>query len=91
VRSEIPACTHVDGSARVQTVHREVNPTFHALLRSFHDLTGCPVLLNTSFNRAGEPIVCTPDDALATARSAGVDLLVLEDSLVTGEDLGTGA
>ena len=86
-RSEIPACTHVDGSARVQTVHRETNPEFHRLLEAFHQRTDCPVLLNTSFNVAGEPIVCTPEDALATAVRAGLDLLVLEHHLVTGEAL----
>jgi carbamoyltransferase len=82
VRSEIPACTHVDNSARVQTVHPETAPVFHALLEAFHRATGCPVLLNTSFNVAGEPIVCTPDQALATARAAGLDLLVLDDRLI---------
>jgi carbamoyltransferase len=82
-RSDIPACTHVDGSARVQTVHEDTTPAFHRLLRAFHRRTGCPVLLNTSFNRAGEPIVCTPDDALASARAAGLDLLVLGSHLVT--------
>jgi carbamoyltransferase len=82
VRSQIPACTHVDGSARVQTVHPEIAPAFHRLLEAFHRRTGCPVLLNTSFNVAGEPIVCTPDQALATARAAGLDLLVLDDRIV---------
>jgi carbamoyltransferase len=82
VRSEIPACTHVDGSARVQTVHEATNPLFHALLGSFGERTGCPVLLSTSFNRAGEPIVCTPDDAYATAVEAGLDLLVVGPYLV---------
>ena len=86
-RSTIPACTHVDGSARVQTVHRETSPLFHRLINAFADETGCPVLLNTSFNRAGEPIVCTPEDALASARAAELDLLVLETSLVWGEEL----
>jgi carbamoyltransferase len=62
-RSEIPAVTHVDYSARVQTVHRETNPRFHALLTAFKAQTGCPVLVNTSFNVRGEPIVCTPEDA----------------------------
>jgi len=81
-RSQIPACTHVDGSARVQTVHAETNPTFHRLISAFEARTGCPVLLNTSFNRAGDPIVCTPDDALDAARAAGVDVLVLEDRIV---------
>lgn len=78
----VPACTHVDGSARVQTVHRELTPAFHELLRAFDERTGCPVLLNTSFNVAGEPIVCTPEDALRVATDAGLDLLVLEDVLV---------
>lgn len=82
-RSDVPACTHVDGSARVQTVHRETSPRFHELLSAFHRLTGCPVVLNTSFNVAGEPIVGLPEHALATARSAGLDLLVLEDCLIT--------
>jgi carbamoyltransferase len=86
-RSEIPACTHVDGSARVQTVHVETNPTFHRLLTAFHSQTGCPVLLNTSFNRADEPIVLTPADALRCAVAAGLDLLVLEDHLVRGPAL----
>src|SRR5262249_37443953 len=62
-RSEIPAVTHVDYSARVQTVHRETNPRYHALLSRFGALTGCPVIVNTSFNVRGEPIVCTPEDA----------------------------
>jgi carbamoyltransferase len=81
-RSEIPACTHIDGSARVQTVHSEVDPLFHRLLTEFDALTGCPVLLNTSFNVADEPIVCTPADAYATAVQSGLDLLVLGDLLV---------
>ena len=81
-RSEVPACTHVDGSARVQTVDDADHPEFARLLRAFHDLTGCPVLLNTSFNRAGEPIVATPEDAYRSALVAGLDLLVVEDHLV---------
>ena len=62
-RSEIPAVTHVDYSARIQTVHGDTNPLFHQLLSRFKALTGCPVLVNTSFNVRGEPIVCTPEDA----------------------------
>jgi carbamoyltransferase len=62
-RSDIPAVTHVDYSARIQTVHNETNPIYHALLERFDALTGCPVLVNTSFNVRGEPIVCTPRDA----------------------------
>lgn len=86
-RSAIPACTHVDHSARVQTVPAERDDGFRSLLEAFEKRTGCPVLLNTSFNRAGEPIVCTPDDALAAARVAGLDLLVLEDCLVEVAEL----
>lgn len=81
-RSEIPACTHVDRSARVQTVDPLQNPVLHRLLEAFDAATGCPVLLNTSFNLAGEPIVCTPADALRSARQGGLDLLVLEDVVV---------
>jgi carbamoyltransferase len=82
VDSPLPGCTHVDGSARVQTVDAERAGDLHALLRAFEDRTGCPVLLNTSFNRAGEPIVRTPADALRTARACGLDLLVLEGCVV---------
>lgn len=81
-RSTIPACTHVDGSARVQTVERADHPLFWELLESFRNLTGRPLLLNTSFNLGGDPIVCTPDDALWTAGRANLDLLVIEDVVV---------
>jgi carbamoyltransferase len=76
-RSTIPAVTHIDYSARVQTVHRETNPRFHALLGEFHRLTGCPVLVNTSFNVRGEPIVCTPEDAYRCFMSTEMDALVV--------------
>ena len=76
-RSEIPAVTHVDGSARVQTVHRETNPLFHALLESFYRKTGCPVLVNTSFNVRGEPIVCTPEDAFRCFMGTELDALAI--------------
>ena len=82
VRSTIPAVTHVDGSARIQTVDADRNPQFSRLLRAFDDLTGCPVLLNTSFNARDEPIVCTPDDAYRTFRRTGLDLLVIEHCLI---------
>ena len=82
VRSTIPAVTHVDFSSRVQTVDAMRNPDFHALLTAFHQLTGCPVLANTSFNVRGEPIVCTPADAYRCFLTTGVDLLVLEDCLI---------
>ncbi len=76
-RSEIPAVTHVDYSARIQTVHRETNPLFHQLLGRFRALTGCPVLVNTSFNVRGEPIVCTPEDAFRCFMGSELDLLVV--------------
>jgi carbamoyltransferase len=85
VRSEIPAVTHVDRSARVQTVDPASNPELAELLIAFEERTGCPVLLNTSFNARDEPIVCTPDDALRTFRRIGLDLLVLEDCLIERE------
>jgi carbamoyltransferase len=76
-RSEIPAVTHVDYSARVQTVHANTNPLFHRLLTRFNEMTGCPVLVNTSFNVRGEPIVCTPEDAFRCFMGTGLDLLVI--------------
>ena len=74
VRSEIPAVTHVDYSARIQTVHADTNPLFHRLLKRFKALTGCPVLVNTSFNVRGEPIVCTPEDAFRCFMGTELDL-----------------
>jgi carbamoyltransferase len=82
VRSTIPAVTHVDHSARVQTVDRRRNPEFVGLLEAFERTTGCPVLLNTSFNARDEPIVCTPEDAYRTFDRTGLDLLVLGSCLV---------
>src|SRR5207247_2149712 len=78
-RSTVPAVTHVDFSARVQTVDRARHPRFYRLLEAFHSLTGCPVLVNTSFNVRGEPIVCTPQEAHRCYRATGIDALVLED------------
>src|SRR5438270_9360339 len=89
-RSAVPAVTHVDYSARLQTVDAERNPRFHALLRAFHALTGCPVLVNTSFNVRGEPIVCTPDEALRCFGATEMDALVLEDFVLDKEALGPG-
>ncbi|MGZ6031631.1 MAG: carbamoyltransferase family protein [Isosphaeraceae bacterium] len=83
VRSEIPAVTHVDYSARIQTVDEERNPRFTRLLEAFERLTGCPVLVNTSFNVRGEPIVCTPEDAYRCFLATDMDVLVLEDVVVT--------
>ena len=76
-RSDIPAVTHVDYSARVQTVHRETNPRYHALLEAFKARTGCPVIVNTSFNVRGEPIVCTPADALRCFMGTDIDCLAI--------------
>jgi carbamoyltransferase len=76
-RSVVPAVTHVDHSARVQTVHADTSPAFHALLRAFEALTGCPVLVNTSFNVRGEPIVCTPTDAYRCFMRTDIDHLVM--------------
>ena len=78
-RSEIPAVTHVNYSARVQTVHKETNQRYYALLEAFQARTGCAVLVNTSFNVRGEPIVCTPEDAYRCFMRTEMDYLVLED------------
>ena len=83
VRSEIPAVTHVDYSARLQTVDEQRNPRFYRLLDAFDRLTGCPVLVNTSFNVRGEPIVCTPEDAYRCFLATEMDALVLEDVVVS--------
>ncbi len=85
-RSEIPATTHVDYSARIQTVHRETNPRFHALISRFKDRTGCPVLVNTSFNVRGEPIVCTPEDAFRCFMATELDLLAIGNCLLEKAD-----
>jgi carbamoyltransferase len=84
---DLPAITHVDGSARLQTVDPAASPRFAALLARFAERTGCPVLLNTSFNVRGEPIVCTPEDALLCFARSGIDALVLEDFLIDREDV----
>ena len=82
VRSELPAVTHVDYSARVQTVHQETNPRYHALLSAFKQRTGCPVLVNTSFNVRGEPIVCTPEDAFRCFMGTNMEMLVIGDCVL---------
>ncbi len=81
-RSELPAITHVDYSARVQTVSTRTNPRYHALLKAFDDLTGCAVLVNTSFNVRGEPIVCTPEDAYRCFMRTEMDYLVIENFIL---------
>ena len=85
-RSDIPAVTHIDYSARVQTVHAETNPRYHALITRFKELTGCPVLVNTSFNVRGEPIVCTPDDAFRCFMGSEIDLLVVGNCVLDKRD-----
>ena len=81
-RSEIPAVTHVDYSARIQTVHADTNPRYHSLISRFYEKTGCPILVNTSFNVRGEPIVCTPTDAYRCFMRTEMDYLVLENCLL---------
>jgi carbamoyltransferase len=81
-RSDIPAVTHVDYSARVQTVDRCVNPTYYELLKAFEGLTGCPVLVNTSFNVRGEPIVCSPHDAYLCFMRTAMDALVIGNQIL---------
>ena len=78
-RSIIPAVTHVDYSARIQTVHEDTNPKYHALIKRFKELTGCPIVVNTSFNVRGEPIVCTPEDAFRCFMGTELDVLVVGD------------
>jgi carbamoyltransferase len=85
-RSEIPAVTHVDYSARIQTVHGDTNPLFHQLLSRFKALTGCPVLVNTSFNVRGEPIVCTPEDAFRCFMGNELDVLVVGNCVLQKAD-----
>ena len=85
-RSDIPAVTHVDYSARVQTVHKETNPAFHALLQAFKARTGCSVLVNTSFNVRGEPIVCTPEDAFRCFMGSEIEVLVVGNCFLKKEE-----
>ena len=84
-RSEIPAVTHVDYSARIQTVHKETNPRYHALISRFKALTGCPVLVNTSFNVRGEPIVASPRDAFHCFMGTELDLLAIGNHILLKE------
>jgi carbamoyltransferase len=85
-RSAIPAVTHVDYSARIQTVHRETNPRYHELLTAFHQRTGCPILVNTSFNVRGEPIVGTPEDAFRCFMGTDIEALALGNCFLRKED-----
>ena len=85
-RSSIPAVTHVDYSARIQTVHKETNYKLHSLLKQFKKYTNIPILVNTSFNVRGEPIVCTPEDAFNCFMGTDIDVLVIENFLLFKED-----
>ena len=85
-RSDIPAVTHVDYSARIQTVHAETNPRYHALLSAFKRRTGCAVLVNTSFNVRGEPIVCTPEDAFRCFMGTEMETLVVGRCLLRKDE-----
>jgi carbamoyltransferase len=89
-RSTIPAVTHVDYSARIQTVHEETNPRYHALISAFKDKTGCPIVINTSFNVRGEPIVCTPQDAFRCFMGSGIEVLVVGNCYLAKEDQDPG-
>ena len=85
-RSEIPAVTHVDYPARIQTVHAETNPRYHALLEAFNGRTGCPVVVNTSFNVRGEPIVCTPEDAFHCFMGTEMGCLAIGNCFLAKEE-----
>ena len=85
-RSEIPAVTHVDFSARIQTVHKDTNEKYYNLIKKFKELTNCPVLLNTSFNIRGEPIVCSPEDAFRCFMGTNLDVLVIENFVLYKKD-----
>lgn len=82
VRARVPAVVHIDGTGRLQTVKREWNPEFHALIEAFYGLTGIPLILNTSFNVMGKPIIHAVEDALAVFFTTGMDVLVIGDYLV---------
>ena len=84
-RSSVPAITHVDYSARIQTVHADTNPSYHALISKFKEKTGCPLIVNTSFNVRGEPIVCSPIDAFKCFMGTEMDVLAVGDYLLFKE------
>ena len=89
-RSDIPAVTHVDYSARIQTVHAQTNPRFHALLTAFKAQTGCPVIVNTSFNVRGEPIVCTPADAFRCFMGTEIEILAIGNCILKKDEQDPG-
>jgi carbamoyltransferase len=85
-RSDVPAITHVDYSARIQTVHSDTNPQYHAVISRFNAITGCPLLVNTSFNVRGEPIVCSPEDAFKCFMGTELDALAIGNYLLFKEE-----
>ena len=85
-RSSVPAITHVDYSARIQTVHKDTNPRYYAVISKFKEKTGCPIVVNTSFNVRGEPIVCTPTDAFRCFMGTELDVLAIGNYFLTKED-----
>jgi len=89
IRSEVPAITHVDYSARIQTVHKETNAKYHKLINKFYKLTGCPIVVNTSFNVRGEPIVCTPEDAFHCFMGTNLDILVCGNQILYKQEQDT--
>ena len=87
IRSKFPAITHIDNSCRVQTVDKIRNQRFYNLLKEFYEITDCPILINTSFNVRGEPIVCTPEDAVICFLNTQIDVLILENIIVIKDDI----
>ena len=85
-RSDIPAITHIDYSARIQTVEENINPIYYDLIKRFYELTGCPLIVNTSFNVRGEPIVCNPKDAFNCFMGTELDVLIIGNFLLTKEN-----
>ena len=90
VNSIFPGITHVDGSCRVQTISKQQNPIFYKLLKAFYEKTNCPILINTSFNLRGEPIVCSPEDALKCFVNTNIDFLILESIIIDKKDIPKG-
>jgi len=85
-RSNIPAVTHIDYTARIQTVHKETNSKYYKLIKRFNEITKCPILVNTSFNIRGEPIVCSVEDAFRCFMGTDLDILVIEDFILFKSD-----
>tara|TARA_A100000164_G_C21758365_1_gene700355 strand:- start:408 stop:986 length:579 start_codon:yes stop_codon:yes gene_type:complete len=86
IRSCVPAITHVDYSARIQTVHKETNSIYHSLISKFNEITGCPIVVNTSFNVRGEPIVCSPNDAFKCFMGTDLDILAIGNFILLKND-----